>query len=74
VPESRRFLLAVFPHLIHAVYAKPEPPSAANEFADAYNEWARLLNLTPEGAVNAAAVRQWKRVKKAWRELEKSVG
>ncbi len=72
--DSRRFLLAIFPGLIHAVYANPAAPSPENEFADAYNEWARLMNHTPEGTIDARATRQWARVKRCWRELEKSVG
>jgi hypothetical protein len=74
VNESRRFLLAIFPALMHAAYMPERPPTPANEFAQLYNEWAHLMNGTPEGTVNAQAVRQWARVKKAWRELEKSVG
>ncbi|MES2136979.1 MAG: hypothetical protein V4502_07975 [Pseudomonadota bacterium] len=64
----------MFPALIHAVYMPERPPRPENEFADAYNEWARLMNHTPEGTTDARAARQWQRVKKAWRELEKSVG
>jgi hypothetical protein len=69
---SRRGLLVAIPGAALDVTASGRQPE--NAFADAYNEWIRLRARTPEGAVNAQAIVQWKRVRKAWRELEHSVG
>ena len=67
----RLLLLLLFGSFWFAI--ADDRPSRENVFAGAYNDWIRMRQATPAGTVNVAAIRQWKVVKQAWRELQRSV-
>jgi hypothetical protein len=74
----RKWLFWLFWLFLVALFAalwclSASEPSKENAFAAEYNEWVRLRESAPAGTLSAPAVRQWKRVKQAWRELQHSV-
>lgn len=88
LPTKRRLVLSakgVFWRLVvlMVLLAAGAPPAGngvgvANRFAEEYNVWAGLRNermgrIGGEGMLDVGEVLQWKKVKSAWRRVEKEV-
>ncbi len=48
--------------------------SYANEFAEDWNDWVKLLNEIPQGTMSAPEIHQRAKMRRAWREFDKRLG
>lgn len=51
----------------------PAHQTPANDFANKYNDWVLLLDVSKPGIIDVREVRAWHEVVKAWHKLEKGV-
>ena len=67
--QSRRALLL----LACSALAPASEEKPAEKFVAEWNLWGAEQQHAPKGTIGVGEIRQWQRVKSAWRKLEKLV-